>query len=262
MILGQYVPVDSPVHSLSARSKLPAAILAVATVLLCTTPTHFALAALFALITIRLAKLPLSYIIRGLRPLFILFVFTFVLHIFLTDGKTELWHWGLLSITREGVTGGLFLLARLTLIVVFTTLLTLTTSPLDLADGLESLLSPLRRVRFPVHEFALMMTIALRFIPLLVDEIEKIEAAQTARGADFSQGGPIKRVLNFLPILIPLFIISFRRADELALAMESRCYRGGDARTRYHDEPWKTADTTALTLIAAFTVVLAVGKFL
>jgi energy-coupling factor transport system permease protein len=260
MIIGQYVPLESTIHSLTARTKIIAVFLMVITLFFADSFQEFGLVALFGWLILLLSRLSLAYLLRGLRPLLVIFLFTWFIHLFMTDG-TVIWHWKILSITQEGVIHGTIVLVRLLLLVIFTTLMTLSTSPIDLADGLETLLKPLKRVKFPVHEFALMMTIALRFIPTLVEEIEKIEAAQKARGADFVSGGIVKRVMNFLPILIPLFIISFRRADELALAMESRCYRGDQGRTKYLEERFGKADLIALVITISFMIPFIVNRF-
>ncbi len=259
LIVGQYVPVDSLLHRRSAAGKIVASGAFVAACLAARDPLSFSLCALFLLAAVRLAGLTPLFLLRGLRALLLLFALTFALHLFLTEGR-EIWRWGWLAVTEEGLYGGSRMLARLVLLVAGTTLLTLTTAPVDLADGLERVLSPLARLRFPVQEFALMLTIALRFVPILVEEADKIGAAQRARGASFSGGGLAERARRFLPILVPLFVISFRRADELALAMESRCYRGGEGRTRYAEERFGPADAFAVALAALFAASLVIAR--
>ena len=209
----------------------------------------------------RAAGLPLRLMLGNLKPVLPLLLLTVSIHAWLTPGETILllpWQAG--AITAEGVSQGTFLAGRFSAFVLGTSLLTLTTSPLELADGLESLLRPLRRIRFPVHEFAMTVTIALRFIPILVDETERLRRAQVSRGADF-EGGPIKRTRSLLPLLLPLFISAFTRADKLALAMESRCYRGDTNRTRFRVLTYSLADSVATILFIIFSgLLLSVGR--
>jgi energy-coupling factor transport system permease protein len=188
-------------------------------------------------------------------------IFTFVLNIFLTRGGTELFSFWIITVTAEGIRQAIFLALRLAFLVMGTSILTLTTSPIALTDGLERLMSPLRVIRFPAHELAMMMTIALRFIPTLMEETDKIIKAQTARGADFETGNLIRRAKALVPLLVPLFISAFRRADELAMAMEARCYRGGDNRTRMKVLKMGRLDLYAALSMAAMTALIAVCGF-
>lgn len=204
-----------------------------------------------AFFILKLARLKVSYLLRGLKPLIFIFVITFVLNILFSEGTSVLWEWGALRVTREGLELSFKFFMKVTLLVIYATLLTLTTSPVELSDGIEDCLRPLKLVKFPVHEFSLMMTIALRFIPTLVMEIDKIKRAQEARGANFSEGGLAERARNFVPILIPLFITSFKRADELAVAMESRCYMGGEGRTRFRRKKDGAADYVMFAAVLA-----------
>lgn len=259
LIVGQYVPVDSCVHRLCATGKILATGGFVAACLAADSPEPFLLCALFLTAAVLLAGLTPLYLLRGLRALLFLFALTFCLHIFLTEGR-EIWRWGFLAVTEEGLHGGARMLARLLLLVTGTTLLTLSTSPVDLSGGLERVLSPLARLGFPVQEFALMLTIALRFVPILVEEVDKIGAAQRARGASFDRGSLPERARRFLAILVPLFVISFRRADELALAMESRCYRGEAGRTRFREERFAAPDLLAVSLSFAFAAALVARR--
>lgn len=260
MLLGQFVPVDSPVHRLSATGKILASGAFVAACMAANGPEPFALCALYLCAAVLLAGLTPLYLLRGLRALLFLFALTFCLHVFLTDGR-EIWRWGFLAVTEEGLHGGARMMARLLLLVAGTTLLTLTTSPVDLSGGLERVLSPLARLGFPVREFALMLTIALRFVPILVEEADKIGAAQRARGASFDRGSLVERAKRFLAILVPLFVISFRRADELALAMESRGYRGEEGRTRFRTETFGPADLFAVAATGAFAVSIMAARW-
>lgn len=249
--LGQYVPTDSPLHFLDPRCKILGTLLVMTVLFLTRAPVSFLAWGLLLLALTLLSRLSPGMVLRGARPVLILIVFTAFIHLFFTKG-TPLWSWGVLSITKEGVTAALRMSSRLFFLVLFAGLLTLTTSPMELADGLERLFSPLVPLGFPAHEMAMMMTISLRFIPTLLDETDRIFKAQLARGADLDRGGLIRRLRAFVPVLIPLFVIVFQRAEELAVAMEARCYRGA-GRTRMHPLRWSRGDTAALFM---FTVVL------
>jgi energy-coupling factor transport system permease protein len=205
---------------------------------------------------IALSKVPFRFIYTGLKPVLLLVIFTLFLHLFLTKEGEVLFQFGWLTIYEEGLRQGIFISLRFFLLILMTSILTLTTTPIEITDGLESLLAPLNKIKFPVHELALMMSISLRFIPTLMQETDKIMKAQTARGVDFASG-PIKdRVKAIIPLLIPLFVSSFKRAEELAVAMEARGYRGGEGRTKYRQLSWGLKDTGMLALLAALTLVL------
>lgn len=230
--LGQFFPGNSFIHRLDPRTKL--IMLVVYIVALFTATGWIGYAVMFAFLgtCILVSKIPLKSIVKGLKPLALILVFTAVLNLFLTDGETVWVSFWVLKVTKEGTIRAVMMLLRILMLVAGTFLLTYTTSPIALTDGLESLLSPLKKLRLPVHELAMMMCIALRFIPTLIEETDKIMSAQKARGADFETGNLLQRVKALVPILIPLFISAFRRADELATAMECRCYHGGDGRTK------------------------------
>lgn len=230
--LGQFFPGNSFIHRLDPRTKL--IMLGVYIVALFTATGWIGYAVMFAFLVtcILVSKIPLKSIVKGLKPLAVILVFTAVLNLFLTDGETVWVSFWVLKVTKEGTIRAVMMLLRILMLVAGTFLLTYTTSPIALTDGLESLLSPLKKLRLPVHELAMMMCIALRFIPTLIEETDKIMSAQKARGADFETGNLLQRVKALVPILIPLFISAFRRADELATAMECRCYHGGDGRTK------------------------------
>jgi len=250
--LGQYVPGNSPVHRLDPRTKILGASLFIVLLFLAKgLPGYLAVTA-FSVLVVGLSSIPLSYLLRGLRPLLFLLVLTVGLQVFLTPG-TPIWHWGPLVATREGVSLGIFLSYRLVLLVFVTSLLTLTTSPIALTDGLERLLQPFKRLGVPAHELAMMMTIALRFIPTSLEEADKIMKAQMARGADFETGNPLQRARGLVPLLVPLFVGAFRRADELAMAMEARCYRGGEGRTRLKQLRFAFVDLGALVAVTLLT---------
>ena len=230
--LGQYFPGNSPVHRLDPRTKLVFLVLYIVALFMATSWISYGLMLGFLIFVILLSTIPFKSIFRGMKPLIFILAFTAILNVFFTAGETVLVSFWGLSITLEGIVRAVFMVARILMLIAGTFLLTYTTSPIALTDGLESLLSPLKKIRFPVHELSMMMCIALRFIPTLIEETDKIMSAQKARGADFETGNIIQRVKALVPILVPLFISAFRRADELATAMECRCYQGGDGRTK------------------------------
>jgi energy-coupling factor transport system permease protein len=246
--LGQFYPVSSPVHALDPRAKILAtAVFVVGLFLIDTTVGLLSVAAALAAI-VAVSRIPAGTFLRLLRPVVFIVALTALFQILFSREGPTLFEWGFLEVHTGGLRLGLFLALRILLLVSSAGLLTATTAPVALADGIEDLLSPLKRVRFPAHEVAMMMTIALRFIPTLGEEAEKIRGAQAARGADFSEGGPVRRARSFIPVLVPLTVGAFRRADELADAMESRGYRGGEGRTRYRELRLRASDALALAL--------------
>ncbi len=258
LTLGQYVPADSPVHRLDPRCKILSVVALLAGIFLMVHPVAFLAWGGLLLVLARLSRVPFRVVLQGARPVVMLVIFTAGIHLFLTKGVV-LWEWGPVSVTREGVTMALRMGLRLFFLVLFAGFLTLTTSPMELSDGLESLFRPFQRFGFPAHEMAMMMTISLRFIPTLFDETDRILRAQLARGADLEHGGLFRRLKAFIPVLVPLFVIVFQRAEDLALAMEARCYRGGSGRTRMNPLEWKKSDTFAIAGvigIVAFFVLL------
>ncbi len=244
--IGQYIPRNSIIHRLDARMKIIITTLMIISLFLIEGFTGFGIFFLFLIIMIFMSKLPVKKVLKGLKPILFLIMLTLVIHIFLTKGGEVLWSWKFISIESEGVFTGFFMVSRILLLILFTSTLTLTTSPLQLTDGIEYILTPLKRFGVPASELSMMMTIALRFIPTLLEEADKIMKAQMARGADFESGNIIQRAKNLIPLLVPLFISAFRRADDLALAMESRCYRGGEGRTRLHELRYHYRDFFAL----------------
>lgn len=250
IVLGQFVPGDSPVHRLDPRTKILAMIAYIVLVFLVRAMPVFAVPLLFVLGALLASGVPARYALSSLRPMRWLIAFMFLINLFFTQGERVLFSWWIIRVTAEGVRQAVFISLRLILLVAGTSLLTLTTSPIALTDGLERLLKPLKRIRFPAHELAMMMTIALRFIPTLLEETERIRKAQMARGADFETGGLLARARAMVPLLVPLFVSAFRRADELAMAMESRCYHGGEGRTRMHELHYARRDLLAALLIA------------
>ncbi len=232
--IGQYVPGESFIHKLDPRTKIIISLLFIINLFIVNNFYGYIFVVLFLGIVISVSKLPLKYLYKGVRGVFVLILITAVLNLFMVPGSADtlLFKWNFITIYEEGVNTAVFMALRLILLIMGTSVLTLTTSPIELTDAIERLLNPFKKIGVPAHELAMMMTIALRFIPTLMDETDKIMKAQKARGADFESGGLIKKAKSLIPLLVPLFISSFRRADELAMAMEARCYRGGEGRTR------------------------------
>ena len=250
--IGQYYPADSMVHSLDPRVKILGTILYVAMLLAVPTPIGYAAAAFFLVLTIWLSKVPPLMVARGLRAVLVILVFIAATNLFLTTSGDVLVSFGFVRITMGGLQASFQMVARLVLLMCGSSVLTLTTSPIQLTDGIEFLLSPLKKIKVPAHDIAMMMTIALRFVPTLAEEMEKITRAQKARGADFDTGGIVKRARSLLPVLVPLFISAFKRAEELAVAMEARCYRGDVGRTKYKEMRMKRADWLATGVLLAY----------
>ncbi|MCE5196740.1 MAG: energy-coupling factor transporter transmembrane protein EcfT [Negativicutes bacterium] len=255
--IGQHYPLNSPIHHLDPRFKICFVFIYITALFTANGPFAYTVLLLFCLMVIYLSKIPFKLILRGLKPVLWIVGFTLLLHSFSTAEGEILWQWWRFTLYSGGILRGVMMSSRLILLISLTSLLTLTTSPIALTDGLEMLMKPLQRLGFPAHELAMMMTIALRFVPTLIEEADKIIKAQTARGADFEQGGLISRAKNLLPVLVPLFISAFRRADDLAIAMEARCYRGGEHRTRMKELKSGGNDWIALLiLLACFTLIL------
>ena len=259
--LGQYYPGSSAVHRLDARTKIIATLIYIVALFVVKNFWGFLIAgaALFAVIGV--SKVPVKFIFRGLTAVFMIIAFTFLINLFMVDGRV-LWQWKFLSITEEGVNRAFFMAVRLVLLIIGSSLMTLTTKPIELTDGLEKLMKPFSKIGVPSHEIALMMTIALRFIPTLMEETDKIIKAQQARGADFESGNLIRRAKALIPILIPLFISSFRIAQDLALAMEARCYHGGSGRTRMNQIRFHRGDGVAALLIIAFLAAIIASRYI
>lgn len=248
--IGQYYSVSSIIHKLDPRFKIVASMAYLISLFLISQLYAYIVVVAFIGMVVMISKVPVSFILKGLKPVFLLIVFAFVINIFLTAGTGDpLINIGFIKIYPEGVERAFFMAIRLVLLIIGTSLLTLTTSPIELTDGIEYLLNPFKRIGLPAHELAMMMTIALRFIPTLLEETDKIMKAQMARGADFESGNLMNRAKALIPLLVPLFISAFRRADELAMAMEARCYKGGEGRTRM-----KVLKYTRLDLFAGVAV--------
>jgi energy-coupling factor transport system permease protein len=252
--IGQFYPVASPLHALDPRAKILATAVLVVGLFLVDSVAGFLIFAAAVVLLVAASRVPPGTFLRLLRPVALIVALTVLFQVFFSREGATLLEWRFLEVHEGGLRMGLFLALRILLLVSAAGLLTATTAPVALADGIEDLLSPLSRLRFPAHEVAMMMTIALRFIPTLHEEAQKITKAQAARGADFSEGSPIRRVRAMLPVLVPLTIGAFRRADELAEAMESRGYRGGEGRTRYRELRLRARDALALTAAALILV--------
>lgn len=255
--LGQYFPGNSFIHRLDPRTKILATLIYIVAIFFANTPLTYGLLAGFAAIVIIVSRLPLGLVFSSLKPIWIIVVLTMLIHMFTAPGENIVYAWKFLKVTAEGLDLGIKMAVRLILLLLFSSILTFTTSPIVLTDGIEKLLRPFKAIGVPAHEMAMMMTIALRFIPTLLEETDRIMKAQTARGADFGSGNILQRMKNMLPLLVPLFISAFRRADELATAMEARCYRGGEGRTRMHELAYSSRDYVAFILVIALAAVLA-----
>lgn len=257
--LGQYYPGNSYVHRLDPRVKILATLLYIVSLFVVDDFIGFAVVFLGLAVVIAVSKVPLRFILKGLKPVFIIILFTFVINMFMIQGET-LVSFGFLTITREGLRTAVFMAVRLILLIIGSSMLTLTTRPISLTDGIEALLSPFKKLGLPAHELAMMMTIALRFIPTLLEETDKIMKAQQARGADFESGNIIRRAKALVPILVPLFISAFRIAQELAMAMEARCYGSNIKRTRMNGMKFHSRDLIASIVFVIFLAVIVAER--
>ncbi len=259
--IGQYYPADSILHKLDPRVKLIGTIVYI--VSLFTIRNYgYLLAVLFLFCIIELSKVPFKFIVRGLKPILMLLLFTVAFTLFLTPG-TEVFRLGVIKITREGINTSVLMAIRLVFLILGSSLMTFTTTPNHLTDGLERVMWPLRKIKVPVHEISMMMSIALRFIPILMEETDKIMKAQMARGADFESGGLMKRAKSLIPLLVPLFVSAFRRANDLAMAMEARCYRGGEGRTKMKPLKYAPRDMVGyFVLILYLTALILVNVYI
>ena len=253
--IGQYYATDSLLHRLDPRVKIAGTLLYIISLFLVHHYIGLVVAALIFGVMVRMSNVPFRFIVKGLKPIMMMLVFTALLHLFCTPGKA-IFSLGVLHITIEGVQKCIFLTVRLTLMMIGSSLMTLTTTPNQLTDGIEQMLRPLRKLHIPVHEFALMMSIALRFIPILMEELDKIMKAQLARGADFESGNFLHRLKNMLPILLPFFASAMRRANELAYAMDARCYHGGEGRTKMKPLRYGYRDMIGYISIVCYLIVL------
>ncbi|MCH4827752.1 energy-coupling factor transporter transmembrane component T family protein [Planococcus halocryophilus] len=256
MIFGRFIPGDSLIHRMDPRAKISFVFVFIAIVFIANSAETYGILLGFTLLVVFLSKIRLYFLINGLKPVFILLIFTFLLHIFFTREGELLVDIGFIKIYEEGLRQGIFISIRFLVLVFVTSILTLTTSPISITDGIEVLLGPFKRVKLPVHELALMMSISLRFIPTLMDETGKILKAQMARGSDIGSGPVKERIKAVVPLLIPLFVSAFKRAEDLATAMEVRGYRGGEGRTRYRQLNWRLIDSLSLVVLAGLAGIL------
>ena len=263
--IGQYIQGNSPIHRIDPRVKILVALLFIVTLFLIKGVAEYAVITLFLIAVIKMSKVPFKFIVRGLKPMLFILIFTALINIFLTPGEVLLsadLKLFTLKITKEGLITGAYMIIRLVYLVIGTSLLTLTTSPLMLTDGIEKLLKPLSKIGFPAHELAMMMSIAIRFIPTLIEETEKIMKAQQARGADFESGNLMNRAKALIPILVPLFISAFRIAHDLAMAMEARCYGCDIKRTRMNGMKLTKSDLAASILYILFLAAIILQRIL
>ena len=259
--IGQYYPAKSVVHRLDPRVKLICTLLYLISLFLFSSIPGYLVATVFLICVIHISKVPFSYIVKGLKPVIMLLMITVLFNLFLTRQGDMLFHAWIFTITEGGLRTAVYMAIRLVYLIIGSSLMTFTTTPNELTDGIEAVLHPLNKIHVPVHEIAMMMSIALRFIPILLEETDKIMKAQLARGADFESGNILQRAKSMVPILVPLFVSAFRRANDLAMAMEARCYRGGDGRTKMKPLRYKSRDYAAYIIVIAYVVaVVAIGR--
>lgn len=260
LIFGRYIPGDSIIHRLDPRAKLLSAMAFIAIIFLANNFITYLILTLFVLAALKLSGIKFSFFINGVKPLIWLILFTVLLQVLFTAGSTILFRFGPIVVSKEGLINGVFIAFRFVLIIFVSTLLTLTTMPLSLTDAIEFILKPFKAVKLPVHEIALMLSIALRFVPTLMDETEKIMNAQRARGVEFGEGNLYNQMKAIVPMLIPLFVSSFNRADELATAMEARGYRGGEGRTKFRQLEWTSKDTNLILTMVGMAILLIIFR--
>ena len=260
--IGQYYPAKSILHRLDPRVKLTGTLLYLVSLFLFSSISGYLITTLFLAIVIYLSKVPLSYIVKGLRPIIMLLMITVIFNLFLTRSGDVLFHAWIFTITEGGLRTAVYMAIRLIYLIIGSSLMTFTTTPNELTDGIEALLYPLNKVHVPVHEIAMVMSIALRFIPILLEETDKIMKAQIARGADLESGNMIQKAKSMIPILVPLFVSAFRRANDLAMAMEARCYRGGEGRTKMKPLRYEKCDYVAYLIVIVYVVaVVLIGRY-
>lgn len=256
--LGQYYQADSLIHKMDPRVKLIGTLCYIISLFIFKNITAYLVATVFLISVIKISKVPFKFITKGMKSILILMMITVVFNLFLTPGEAIITFWRF-TITKEGITAAIYMIIRLSYLIVGSSLMTLTTTPNNLTDGMEKLMKPLKIFKVPVHEIAMMMSIALRFIPILLEETDKIMKAQMARGADFESGNLFQKAKSLVPLLVPLFISAFRRANDLAMAMEARCYRGGEGRTKMKPLNYKKVDYCAYTVLTFYMVAIVVA---
>lgn len=260
--IGQYVPGDSFIHRLDPRIKIILSFMFIINLFLINNFTGYIFVLAFIISIVLISKLSFKYLYKGLKPIFVLLLITALLNMFMTTGGRIIFQWWIFRLYEEGLKTAIFMVLRLVFLIMGTSILTLTTSPIELTDGIEKLLNPFKKIGVPAHELAMMMTIALRFIPTLMDETDKIMKAQMARGADFESGNIFAKAKSLIPLLVPLFISSFRRADELAMAMEARCYKGGEGRTRMKILKLSYNDLIAVLAYVLFALLTILTRYI
>lgn len=258
--IGQYYPVDSPIHRLDPRTKLIGTLTFIISLFLFKSIAGYLVATAFLVTVIRLSKVPFKFMVRGLKAILLILIIAMLFNVLLIRDGNVLFDKWFIRITDQGLYTAAFMAVRLTYLVIGSSVMTLTTTPNDLTDGLESVLGPLKKIHVPVHEIAMMMSIALRFIPILLEETDKIMKAQIARGADFENGNLIQKAKNMVPLLVPLFISAFRRADDLAMAMEARCYHGGEGRTKMKPLHYGKNDAGAFVFLLIYLAAILAAK--
>ncbi len=258
--IGQYYLADSVIHKLDPRVKVVCTFAYIISLFCFNQLSGYIIAAVFFLCVIKLSKVPFKFVVRGIKPVLFMLVFTAMLNLFWTSGGNVIVKFGIITITEEGIERTVFMALRLIFLIIGSSIMTLTTTPNQLTDAIEKLLKPLNRVKVPVHEVAMMMSIALRFIPILVEETDKIMKAQMARGADFESGNIFRRIKSMAPIIIPLFVSAARRASDLALAMDARCYNGGSGRTKMKPLEYKGRDIIAYLVMAGYIAVIIIAE--
>lgn len=260
--IGQYYPTNSVIHRLDPRVKIVCTLAYLISLFLFKSVLGYAICTIFLIAVIRTSKVPFKFITKGLKPIILLLMMTTIFNLFFTSSGKILLSIGFIKITEDGLRASVYMVLRLVYLIIGSSIMTLTTTPNELTDGIERLLRPLNKIKVPVHEIAMMMSIALRFIPILLEETDKIMKAQIARGADLESGNIIQKAKSMIPILVPLFVSAFRRANDLAMAMEARCYRGGDGRTKMKPLVYKKRDYIAYILTACYLAILiGVGRF-
>ena len=258
--LGQYYPADSVIHKLDPRVKLFSTLIFIISLFCFKGLAAFLVATVFLVAVIKLSKVPFHFMVKGLKAIMVLMLITALFNLFLTPGEPIFSFW-IFNLTMEGIQNAGLMAIRLTYLILGTSIMTLTTTPNQLTDGLEKALHPLNKIKIPVHAIAMMMSIALRFIPILIEETDKIMKAQQARGADFESGNLMKKAKSMIPLLVPLFVSAFRRADDLAMAMEARCYTGGEGRTKMKPLKYAARDHKAYVVVLAYFVVILLCRF-
>ena len=259
--IGQYYQGDSVIHRLDPRLKVVGVFVYLISLFCFKTIFGFLAAGLFFVVVLKLSKVPFRFVVKGLKPILFLLIFTAALNLLWTPGRV-IWSFGILSLTKEGIYKCVFMALRLLLLIIGSSMLTLTTTPNQLTDAMEHLLKPLQKVKAPVHEIAMMMSIALRFIPILTEELDKIMKAQMSRGVDFESGNILERGKKLIPVLVPLFIAAIRRASDLAMAMDARCYNGGEGKTRLHPLVYKKQDYAAYGIMLLYVAIMIFCSFI